>query len=129
MFKFVTHYWKSVSFSLLILYLSLARPATVNDLNIFHATDKLAHYLVYVIFGLILIFDYWRFTNSTQIRNLRFTLYCVFLPIIFGGAIEIIQETWFKPRSAEWIDWLCDIAGILSAVAIMHFLNKKIKFI
>lgn len=126
MFKVFIKSWKSISFAVLILYLSLAKPATINDLNVFRATDKLAHYLVYVVFGIIITYDYWQMLKSTEIRNLRFFLWCIVLPIVFGGTIEIMQETWFKPRSAEWIDWLCDIAGILTGIGLMRFSQSRI---
>jgi VanZ family protein len=47
---------------------------------------------------------------------------------MLGGLIEIIQEAFFKPRSSEWVDWLADIFGILTAWGIMSLLKNRTKY-
>ena len=121
------NYWKSILFTLLIFYLSFAKPASFKDLNVINLTDKTAHYLVYVAYGMVLIFDFIR-KNKAEYSKLSFILFCIIFPIMLGGAIEIVQETYFKPRSAEWIDWLCDILGILTAWPLMHFMKNRTKY-
>jgi len=54
----------------------------------------------------------------------NFVLSCLVFPIALGGATEILQEMFFKPRSAEWFDWAADIAGVLAAWAIFLFARK-----
>ncbi len=120
-------YWKSILFTLLIFYLSFAKPASFKDLNVINLTDKTAHYLVYVAYGMVLIFDFVR-KNKSNYSLFSFIVFCIISPILLGGIIEIIQETFFKPRSAEWIDWLADIFGIFTAWAIMHFLKSRTKY-
>jgi VanZ family protein len=46
-------------------------------------------------------------------------------PIALGGIIEILQEMFFNPRSGEWLDWLTDIAGVLTAWAVFFFRGKS----
>jgi len=123
---FFKSYWKSILFTLLLFYLSFARPASFKDINVMNLTDKWAHYLVYVAYGMVIIFDYIK-RNSLQYNKTHFVIYCIIFPIVLGGLIEIVQEMFFKPRSAEWIDWLCDILGILSAWLLMNFAVKHIK--
>ena len=121
------NYWKSILFTLLIFYLSFAKPASFKDLNVINLTDKTAHYLVYVAYGMILIFDFLR-KNRNGYSTFAFIAFCIVSPILLGGIIEIVQETFFKPRSAEWIDWLADIFGIFTAWPIMHFLKNRTKY-
>lgn len=121
------NYWKSILFTLFIFYLSFAKPASFNELNVINLTDKTAHYLVYVAYGMLLIFDYFR-NNNAKFSKLSFILFCIISPIMLGGVIEIVQETYFKPRSAEWIDWFCDILGILTAWLLMYFLKNRTKY-
>jgi VanZ family protein len=121
------NYWKSILFTLLIFYLSFAKPTSFKDLNVINITDKTAHYLVYVAYGMILIFDFLR-KNRKGYSTFAFIAFCIVSPILLGGIIEIVQETFFKPRSAEWIDWLADVFGILTGWLIMHFLKGKTKF-
>jgi len=120
-------YWKSGLFTLMIFYLSFAKSDSFKDINVINITDKTAHYLVYVAYGMVLIFDFLR-KNKTAYSLLSFITFCIITPILLGGVIEIVQETFFKPRSAEWIDWLADIFGILTAWGIMHLLKGKTKF-
>lgn len=120
------NYWKSFLFTFLLFYLSFAKPTAFKDVNVIHLTDKTAHYLVYVAYGMVLIYDFIKM--NTQNYALRsFIGFCVIFPIVLGGLIEIIQESFFKPRSAEWIDWLADILGIFTAWLLMHFLRKHTK--
>lgn len=124
MFKTIITFWKSISFTMLIFYLSFARPASFTDINVVNLTDKTAHYLVYVAYGLILIYDYFKFSASSFSLKI-FLGVCILTPIVLGGLIEIAQETFFKPRSAEWVDWLCDILGILTAWLVFYFIKTK----
>ncbi len=120
-------YWKSIVFTLLIFYLSFAKPASFKDLNVINLTDKTAHYLVYVAYGMVLIFDFLR-KNRKGYSTFAFIGFCIVAPILLGGIIELVQENFFKPRSAEWIDWLADVFGILTAWLIMLLLKGKTKF-
>lgn len=120
------NYWKSILFTLILFYLSFAKPATFKDVNVIHLTDKTAHYLVYVAYGMILIFDFLK-KNKANYSLFSFIAWCILFPIVLGAAIEIVQETFFKPRSAEWIDWLADILGIFTAWLLMYILRKRTK--
>jgi len=127
MSNILKNYWKSILFTLLILYLSFAKPASFKDINVINLTDKTAHYLIYVAYGVILIFDFLR-KNKNSYSTFAFILYCILFPIMLGGVIEIVQETFFKPRAAEWIDWLADIFGIFTAWALMSLLKNRTKY-
>lgn len=120
-------YWKSILFTFLIFYLSFAKPTSFKDINVINITDKTAHYLIYVAYGMIIIFDFLR-KNRIGYSTFAFIAFCIISPIILGGIIEIVQETFFKPRSAEWIDWLADIFGIFTAWAIMYFSKNRTKY-
>jgi len=127
MSNILKNYWKSILFTFLIFYLSFAKPASFKDINVMQITDKTAHYLVYVAYGMVIIFDFLR-KNRSGYSTFSFILFCIVFPILMGGMIEIVQETFFKPRAAEWIDWLADIFGIFTAWAIMHLLKNRTKF-
>lgn len=122
------NYWKSISFTCLLFYLSFARPASFEGLNVVNITDKVAHYVVYVIYGILLIYDYLK-DKKNDFSKKDFIFLCIIMPIILGGLIEIVQEAFFKPRSAEWIDWFCDILGILTAWLMYYFIKKKTKIL
>lgn len=62
-------------------------------------TDKLLHFLAFALLALPLI---W--------QNPRHTLWLTPAALIYGGTIELLQPN--VGRSAEWLDFLADAAGI-----------------
>jgi VanZ family protein len=111
--NFVSHYWKSILFVSVILYLSFAPPSTFKGIPTFENEDKLVHLFLYFVLTSILIFDFRQFAKNNHLSTITFTLICIVFPIILGGAIEILQPIYFAPRTAEWLDWFSDIAGVL----------------
>jgi len=120
--KQVLHFWKSIAIILVILYLSFAPPSTFKEVPAFEYEDKLIHFLMYLGLTVFLIYDFGKWKKySTHFT--AFVICCVVLPIVLGGKVEIIQQYFFPPRTAEWIDWFSDIAGVFVAWAGMSLLN------
>ncbi|HRZ99045.1 MAG TPA: VanZ family protein [Paludibacter sp.] len=127
LFQFIT-YPKSILVTLLILFLSFSPPSNFEklpDLNLFNHFDKFAHYLMYLVLTFMLIFES-RNDKITKLEPFTLALICIVFPVILGGVIEILQKYLFPPRSAELIDWLANIAGVLTAWFLM-ILFQKIK--
>jgi VanZ family protein len=98
-----------------ILYVSLVRDPGIS-LPTFVGADKWIHALMYAILGGMVCWDCMRIKMSGW--RLWFT--AIVLPMLYGGAIEVLQEQWFAPRSGEWMDWGADCAGvIIGATSIM----------
>lgn len=123
MLAYLKLHWKSFLYLLFIFYLSFASPSDFNSLPSFHISniDKFVHFGMYCLLAVILIADYHN-EKSTINKLLMFKI--VILSIMLGGLIELIQEKWFYPRSAEWIDWMADILGTISGTIFMIFLKK-----
>ena len=49
------------------------------------------------------------------------------LPVIYGGAIELMQKFFFVSRSAEWADFIADMLGSGTALIIALFLYNKFR--
>jgi len=125
MLRTIQNYWKSVLMVTIILYLSFAPPSdfkAVPKINIAYF-DKFVHVILYIVFAIILIIDYLR-TTKTSVPKTRFIIQCLLFPILMGGGIEIAQDQWFYPRTAEWIDWMSDILGTSTGAYIMYKLKK-----
>jgi len=63
---------------------------------------------------------------------LKLVLFAVLIPILYGGAIEIIQAEYFPDRSGDWYDFLADILGALATLPISFWyrrflLNRQLK--
>jgi len=121
----LVHFWKSIIFTIIIMFLSFVPPAgfkklpPINILNF----DKIVHMLMYSILTAIIIYDYkYKISNSPKRKTLLFII--LLYTTIFGGIIELMQEKWFYPRSAEWIDWLADIVGALLGIFFMYIFKQ-----
>lgn len=113
--RLIRGYWKSIVVCIGILYVSLVRDPGIS-LPTFVGADKWVHALMYAILGGMVCWDCMRMKMSGW--RLWFT--AIVLPMLYGGAIEVIQEQWFAPRSGEWMDWGADCAGvIIGATSIM----------
>jgi VanZ family protein len=121
--KIVFRYWESIAIAFLILYLSFAPPTTFDKVPSFTYEDKLVHLLLYAGLTCVLIFDYRKYVKSNQSNKYLFLFTCMILPVLLGGAVEILQPMYFAPRTAEWIDWFSDIAGTLLGWGVMHLLK------
>lgn len=88
--------------------------------------DKLAHFGMFFTLSAAIYFDYYRLHKSKP-SKLRWLLFGLIIPVIYGGVIEIVQEHFFA-RSGDWMDFLADSLGSLSATAIAFiYLNRKQK--
>ena len=114
--KSILGYWKTIVVSGVILYLSLIRHPHV-QLPTFTGLDKLIHCAMYFILASV-----W--TSELQnhpIQRSKNIVLALLFPIVYGGAIELLQEYFFPPRTGDWWDWAADIAG-----TIIGFISIKI---
>lgn len=102
----------AVIVALLIAALTLS-PMPPNN-NLTGGIDKVYHFLAFatLIFPLIL-------TDS------RRWSWAVPGAILYGGLIELVQPS--VGRSAEWLDWGADIAGVLAGAALSEILHDRIR--
>ena len=119
------YYWKSILIIAVILYLSFASPSTFKGVPSFEFEDKLVHLLMYGGLTGFLILDFRQYSRYFQTTGITYILICLALPVILGGAVEIIQPAFFAPRTAEWMDWVSDITGVLSGWFIMSLITYK----
>lgn len=128
MLKTALSYWKSILSVIIIVYLSFAPPSDFREMpkvNILFF-DKIVHVALYVFLTIVLIFDF-RSHNKFSKNSSMYIVQCILFPIILGGCIEIAQDKWFYPRTAEWVDWFADILGVSIGLLITHFHKRKIQ--
>ncbi len=122
--QFVRYYWPTIFLAIVIFILSTAHFNAVPKIAKFQSSDKFAHILIYLLLGFVAYFNYSK-DQLLRIKypNLIFTLFAIL--ILYGGAIEIIQELFFKPRSAELLDWVADMVGLVSGGMIGRYIFNK----
>lgn len=119
----ISRWWISILSSIIILYLSFIEPASfdLGKVNALLHADKLAHFLLYTGFTLLLFSDL-RKNNAISMKSIIFV---ATFPIVFGGLIELAQHYFFQPRTAEWLDWFSNIGGVVFALIVILFIQKR----
>jgi len=117
-------YWKSITITVIILYLSFAPPSTFKGVPKINHLDKVVHFLMYLGLTIFLIYDF-RNRKKSNAYTLPFIFLCIILPCVFGGWVEIMQGKFFSPRTAEWGDWFSDMGAVFFGWLLMHFFPKK----
>ena len=102
----------------------LISSSDVPDLPQIIAWDKIAHFGMFFVLSAVSLFDYYRLHNGKP-KMSRWIFWGFVLPVIYGGAIELLQEYFFQSRSAEMADFIADVLGSLTALLIALFLYKR----
>ncbi len=105
----------------IILYLSLMRNVHISFTDTIPYFDKIAHLLMYL--ALAFIFTYTMLRN--QLSTTKTIILGSLLPIVYGGAIELLQEYYFSPRTGDWFDWIADTIGVVIGCFASIYLCKK----
>ena len=110
-FTSIQLHWKLVTILLLLVitFLSLYPLPKLPELA---GTDKTHHLVAYFLLA---------FPSGLKKPN-KWVLF-IFLFIIFGGVIEIIQP--HVNRYGEWLDFFANTIGVISGFFIGIFLNNK----
>ena len=119
--RYLRAYWKSIVWGLFILYMSLIREYNLTFLPEFSWRDKLFHAAAYFIFGLLLGYE----LRKDQISGVAYWSVLIFLPVIFGGIIELLQHYCFAPRVGDWFDFAANTIGVLIACLICRIFVTK----
>lgn len=89
--------------------------------------DKLVHAGMFFVLSGVCYYDYYRLFNGNVNRN-KWIFWCFFIPVIYGGGIELLQQFVFTSRSAEWGDFIADVIGALVAtVGAIYFFSYRNK--
>ena len=125
--NFLYTYWKTILLCVVIFILSSVTFKSIPDVAKFHNSDKITHILMYAALGFIAYYEYTR--DIFRKENHRQWLILMFLFfVLFGGVIEILQGTIFKPRTAEFADWVGDILGLAIGAGLAKLLFRKVKY-
>lgn len=129
MFSFLHDHKKYlIDFSLIIYWLILFTLTSLPSgiaLETHDVSDKVLHFGAY---GLLSVFLYLNLTFQNKFKLLKDypAIFTVCIASIYGLFDEIHQM--FVPgRSAEFLDWMADLSGSLTAVFITKYLLEQLK--
>ncbi|MFN3194722.1 MAG: VanZ family protein [Chlorobiota bacterium] len=116
MYKYM-FYLPWVMASLAIIYVS--HQETIEYLNgTFYLEDKILHFFAYMIYGITIQIA---LINSYNYKSKRFYLSVIILGSLFGLSDEIHQY-FVKGRSAELLDLLADILGVIFSLSLKNII-------
>ena len=108
----------------MILYLSLYKPAGKSALMMFANMDKVAHFLMYASLSAVMWYEHYRARHRVQILSLLVMSFV--LPTLFSGAMEYMQDWLTDYRSADYMDFVFNVAGVLSANVVCFFVVRPL---
>jgi VanZ family protein len=109
----------ALTYSALIIYLGLSESDQILIYN-FQIKDKLAHLLCYLVFYLL-----WKNTFVNWFNGKALTYLFVFA-LTFGILIELGQKYLTLTRSAEFLDVVFNLIGILLVHIYFNLKKRKI---
>lgn len=121
--KILKRYPLSLIVLVTIIYLSFFKPpkSVISDID---NIDKVAHLLMYGGFCSVLWFEYFLTHLRFNCRNIFYG--AIVAPIIFSGAIEILQEMLTRYRGGDWMDFLFNSIGVIGAAIFSVFVTKPL---
>ena len=120
-------YWKSMFLCVIIFVLSSVTFRSIPEAARFQYSDKLTHALMYVALGFVAYYEYSKDTVF-KIKHPLWFVWMILFFVFFGGIIEILQGTVFRPRTSELADWVADVAGLALGFGVGKLLfGKKYK--
>ncbi|MCM1377827.1 MAG: translocation/assembly module TamB [Clostridium sp.] len=107
-----------------ILWLTLApRPLGETDFNLFEGVDKVVHALMFGGLTVTLLFDWSRKRNWANIPVIKAILFSIG-SMLFGVAIESLQEAMNLGRGFEYADMTADGIGSFTVCLLWLILQK-----
>ncbi|MDH6309719.1 VanZ family protein [Dysgonomonas sp. PFB1-18] len=132
--KIFKYTWPPFLVAVVIFYLCcLIPPKDVPDVDFdfFIPTDKIVHFIMYWGLAGVASFNYI-YDKKGHIIILKLIAFAIFIPILYGGLIEVLQAEFFPPRSGDWYDFLADALGALASLPFSLWfrrllLNKQLR--
>ena len=121
MIKFLKKYPLSLIVVAIILFLSFFKPPKEKIIDVTNI-DKLAHFCMYAGFCSVVWFEY--FLSHNGVSRGRVIWLAVIAPIVFSGAIEVMQGYMTTYRGMDWYDLLFNTIGVIFALLFAKFILR-----
>ena len=108
---------------IVIFYLSFFKPPQT-EMNEIPGIDKLVHICMYGGLCFFLWIEYLR--AHPKIHRKRLVIGGILLPIFLSGAIELLQSYCTEHRGGDWIDFIANTLGVLSAALLGYYVLRPI---
>lgn len=117
-FRFLQYYPFSLGIILIVTYLSFFRPPSPEELPMFPGMDKLIHFLMYFGMSGMLWLEFKKAHRKDCAPLWHVWVGGLLCPILFSGAVEILQEYCTSYRGGDWLDFVANASGAIVASLI-----------
>lgn len=121
---FIKKYWITILLSSAIIVLCFMSTERMPEVSM-NNFDKLVHFLMFLALSGTIFFENTNYLRK-RISYQRIVWGSFFLPIVFSGLIEIMQEYLSPYRTGDWMDFLYDAIGVFVGLAICLKINSKL---
>ena len=113
-------YWKVVVWAVVVFTCSVIPGNEVGRFHLFNIPDldKIIHFTLYLILGLLSIQAFKIQDHSNTLRRYP-ALFSFAFAMIYGGGLELLQEFAIVARSAQFSDMIANAFGLLTASFII----------
>ncbi len=111
MLKYLIRYKFSIVLAILIALLSLVPVSSMPKSSLFsiNSLDKIIHFSMYAFFGFVALLE-----SRCSLDCQRYHALLIFAIFSLSAVIEVLQATVVATRSAEWLDLLANLTGLLA---------------
>lgn len=121
MIRYIKKYPVSLAFIVVVVYLSFFKPPSVPEVALFPHADKIVHMGMYFVMSALLWWEFWR-SNKERIIIWHAWVGAFLCPVLFSGAVELLQEYCTTYRGGDWLDFLANTTGATIASIISYYL-------
>jgi VanZ family protein len=127
MLRYIKKYPVSLTFVLVVVYLSFFKPSSDLKITLFPHADKVAHMGMYFVMSALLWWESWR--NYKERIKVCYAWVGAFLyPVLFSGIIELLQEYGTRHRGGDPLDLLANAVGVaLASLIASYLLRSKVR--
>ena len=123
MLYYIKKYPVSLVIILAVIYLSFFKPPTT-DLGTIPNLDKVVHICMYFGMSGMLWLEFLRAHRRDRTPMWHAWVVAFACPVLFSGAVELLQAFCTTYRGGDWLDFAANITGAVLASLVACFVLK-----
>ncbi len=124
-YKFKPYHLISPSIYLVIAYLCLTNRSFQSPVDIqFIGVDKLVHSALYFVLTAGTLIELVKMKLHTRVGITLF--WALFIPVLFGGCIELAQHYLVQGRTGDWFDFAANVSGVIVAYLVFRLISSRL---
>ena len=125
MLYYIKKYPVSLVIILAVIYLSFFKPPTT-ELGTIPNLDKVVHICMYFGMSGMLWLEFLRAHRRDRTPMWHAWVGAFACPVLFSGAVELLQAFWTTYRGGDWLDFAANTTGaVLASLVACFVLNQE----